>query len=251
MPQPVPDLAEEEPVAAGKRTSLETLPDVEFEKWLEHVADLPAEEQVEAVTLKLQELNPGFDAKLTPQVENGHVTRLEFQADDLHDVSAVQAFRRLKGLFCYRSAGKRGDFSDLSPLRDLPLENLYCGLSAVADLSPLRDMRLSFLNIGVTNVSDLSPLSGMRLRSIDLGATSVSSLAPLTGMPLEYLNCSTTKVTDLSPLQGMPLKELRCDFVPERDAEILHSIPTLEKINEKPVAEFWADVEDEPFETKR
>jgi hypothetical protein len=210
--------------------------------------DLPA--PIVRVCLLSREVRPQRDhVPFRLQIENGHVTSLEFQADDLHDVSPVQAFRRLKGLFCYRTAGRKGDFSDLSSLQGLPLENLYCGLTAVADLSPLRDMQLSFLNIGVTNVRDLSPLSGMRLRSLDLGATPVSSLAPLTGMPLEYLNCSTTNVTDLSPLQGMPLKKLRCDFVLGRDAEILHSIPTLETINEKPVAEFWADVEDERFET--
>ena len=41
----------------------------------------------------------------------------------------------------------------------------------------------------------------------------------------------------------MPLKEIWCDFKPERDAEILRSIKTLEKINGKPAAEFWKDVE--------
>jgi hypothetical protein len=242
------DVPDEEPAVVGKRSPAEQLPAFdkqEFEKWVVQVADLPAAEQVAAVALKLKELNPRFDTELKPQIENGRVTKLEFQADDLHDISPVQALRSLKGLFCYRTAGRKGDFADLSPLRDLPLENLYCGLSAISDLSPLKEMRLSFLNIGVTNVRDLSPLSGMRLRSLDLGATPVSSLAPLSGMPLDYLNCSATNVTDLSPLREMPLKELRCDFVQERDAEILRSISTLEKINGKPVAEFWADIENE------
>jgi tRNA A-37 threonylcarbamoyl transferase component Bud32 len=242
--QSKPEAADGGPVAAGIRPPSERLRNIEFEKWVEEVAGLMADEQVAAVSLKLRELNRGFDGQLEPQIENGRVTKLELQADDLHDVSPVQALRSLKGLFCYRTAGKKGDFSDLSPLCDLPLENLYCGLSAVSDLSPLRDMRLSFLNIGVTNVRDLGPLAGMRLRSLDVGATPVSNLAPLRGMPLEYLNCSATNVTDLSPLKGMPLKELRCDFLRERDAEILQSIPTLEKINGKPVAEFWADAED-------
>jgi hypothetical protein len=37
----------------------------------------------------------------------------------------------------------------------------------------------------------------------------------------------------------MPLKALECDFKPERDAALLRSIKTLEKINDKPAAEFW------------
>jgi hypothetical protein len=41
----------------------------------------------------------------------------------------------------------------------------------------------------------------------------------------------------------MPLQELQCDFKPERDTEILRSIKTLEKINDKPVKQFWKEVE--------
>jgi len=41
----------------------------------------------------------------------------------------------------------------------------------------------------------------------------------------------------------MPLKELGCDFKAERDVEILRSIKTLEKINDKPAKEFWKEVD--------
>jgi hypothetical protein len=37
----------------------------------------------------------------------------------------------------------------------------------------------------------------------------------------------------------MPLEDLYGDFKPERDTELLHSIKTLEKINDKPASEFW------------
>ena len=36
-----------------------------FQQWMKDVAALPAEKQVEAVAKKLQELNPGFDGKVT------------------------------------------------------------------------------------------------------------------------------------------------------------------------------------------
>ena len=36
-----------------------------FQQWMKAVAALPAEKQVEAVAKKLQELNPGFDGKVT------------------------------------------------------------------------------------------------------------------------------------------------------------------------------------------
>jgi hypothetical protein len=41
----------------------------------------------------------------------------------------------------------------------------------------------------------------------------------------------------------LPLKRLSCDFQPERDAALLRSIKSLERINEKPAAEFWKDVD--------
>ena len=36
-----------------------------FDQWMKQVAALPAEEQVKAVAKKLQELNQGFDGKVT------------------------------------------------------------------------------------------------------------------------------------------------------------------------------------------
>jgi hypothetical protein len=41
----------------------------------------------------------------------------------------------------------------------------------------------------------------------------------------------------------MPLKELSWDFQRERDPEILRSLTTLERINDKPAADFWKEVD--------
>jgi hypothetical protein len=60
---------------------------------------------------------------------------------------------------------------------------------------------------------------------------------------LRSVSLTGTRVTDLSPLKGMPLKELSCDFKPERDTEILRSLKSLQRINGKPAAEFWKEVD--------
>jgi Leucine-rich repeat (LRR) protein len=132
--------------------------------------------------------------------------------------------------------------SDLSPLKDMNLTWLNCGGTRVSDLSPLKDMKLTYLHCENTRVSDLSPLKDMRLTDVDCDNTRVSDLSPLKDMNLRWLNCARTRVSDLSPLKGMPLKEVYCDFKPERDAEILRSIKTLERINEKPAAQFWKEL---------
>jgi len=133
--------------------------------------------------------------------------------------------------------------ADLSPLRGMPLTGLYFDITPVSDLSALKDMKLTDLWFQKTKVADLSPLKGMPLTELRFYDTRVSDLSPLKGMPLTTLVFNGTRVSDLSPLKGMPLKDLSFDFKPERDAEILRSIKTLEKINGKPAAEFWKDVD--------
>jgi serine/threonine protein kinase/Leucine-rich repeat (LRR) protein len=209
-----------------------------FDEWVNEVAALTAEKQVEAVSRKLVELNPGFDGKLTdssgndmPKIENRVVTELGFAADKVSDISPVRALSGLKALFCYSKSGSgrlsdlspvkgmslatlkcaNTKISDLSPLQGMKLKSLSCYSTRISDLSPLRGMKLTRLNCAVTNVSDLSPLQGMPLLELYCPNTHVSDLSPLQGMPLTILNVSQTDVVDLSPVQGMPLTTLLCD----------------------------------------
>ena len=62
---------------------------------------LPAEQQVEAVSKKLVELNPGFDGKVTgsdgrsaPRIENGAVTEIRLIADNDFQGPVLKAIRR-------------------------------------------------------------------------------------------------------------------------------------------------------------
>ena len=71
---------------------------------MKDVAALPAEKQVEAVAKKLQELNPGFDGKVTgrwgqatPSIDNGVVTDFGFCTDNVTDISPVRAFEPIGG----------------------------------------------------------------------------------------------------------------------------------------------------------
>ena len=256
-----------------------------FDAWMKQVAGMPAEEQVKAVVKKLQELNQGFDGKVTPTIENGVVTALQFLTDNVSDISPVRVLLALKVLECGGSGSGKGKLadlspligmqltnlnfhfnqvSDLSPLRGMPLSMLACGDTKVSDLSPLKNMKLTVLYCYSTQVSDLSPLKDMKLTALYCDRTPISDLSPLKGMPLTQLICSLTLVSDLStlkdmkleglacygtpvsdfsPIKDMPLKTIVCDFKPERDTEILRSIKTLEHINDKPVAEFWKEVE--------
>jgi eukaryotic-like serine/threonine-protein kinase len=155
----------------------------------------------------------------------------------------VEDLTPLKGMPLTTLDANRTRIADLSPLKGMKLTRLLLQYTSVSDLSPLKGMNLKDLDVSYTRVSDLSPLEGMPLTGLYLTATEVSDLSPLKGMKLKQLDIRSTRVTDLSLLKGMPLKELGCDFQPERDAEILRSLTTLERINDKPAAEFWTEAE--------
>jgi serine/threonine protein kinase/Leucine-rich repeat (LRR) protein/DNA-directed RNA polymerase subunit RPC12/RpoP len=232
--------------------------------WLKSVAVMKPEEQVAAVAKKLKELNPGFDGKVEHKIENGVVTELKFLSDNVTDISPVRGLVGLQSLDCSSSVPGKSKLSELSPLKGMSMWALHCAGTAVSDLSPLKEMKLRNLGIQYTPVSDLSPLKNVGLYWLHLESTKVSDLSPLQGMPLSILYIAQTRVsdlsplkdmklqslaifftevTDLSPLKDMPLKTLWCDFKPERDTQILLSIKTLEKINDKPAAEFWKQVD--------
>jgi Leucine-rich repeat (LRR) protein len=226
--------------------------DPAFQRWMKTVAALPAEQQVEAVVKKLQELNPGFDGKVvgtddngTPKIENGVVTEFGVATDNLTDISPVRALVGLKTLRCAGTGGQNGILSDLHPLEGMGLTTLICGRSQMSDLSPLKGLPLTRLWCNSSNIIDLSPLRGMRFTDLRFGNTQVSNLSPLTGMPLETLYCCNTQVSDLSPLDGMKLTEIF--FTPKnitRGIEAIRQIKSLTAIGNDwdskfPPAEFW------------
>jgi hypothetical protein len=173
---------------------------------------MPPEKQVEAVAKKLQELNPGFDGKMSPTIDSGVVTVLAFNCDTAADISPVRALQGLRIFACTGGYYRKGKLSDLSPLKGMKLTHLHCWH---------------------TQVADLSPLQGMQLNSLACGATAVSDLSPIKGMPLTDLRIGETKVKDISILKGMPLRTYEGP-ARSQDLEILRSIPSLVAINGAP-----------------
>ena len=184
--------------------------DPAFQQWIKNTQALPAEKQIEAVSKKLMELNPGFDGTITgadgigkPKIEEGVVTELRFATDNVPDLSPVRALVGLKVLNCSSISPAKNRLSDLSPLQGMKLTNLNCSMTAVADLSPLRGMPLTNLSCHSALFSDLSPLQESPLTSLWCSATKILDLSPLRQMRLVQLDCGHTQVSDLSPLMGM------------------------------------------------
>ncbi len=209
-----------------------------FQQWVKATQALPAEQQIEAVSKKLMELNPGFDGKVTgadnkgtPKIENGAVTEVAFYTDNVTDISPVRALAALRSLGCPGTLVGKGSLSDLSPLEGLKLTYLNCVSTQVSDLSPLKGLRLTTLHCRYTQVSDLSPLQGVPLTFLACSGTLVSNLAPLQGMPLTFLQCSETKVSDLSPLKGRKLTYLNCAYTQVSNLSPLEDCNTLTSLS--------------------
>ncbi|MFN0018269.1 MAG: SUMF1/EgtB/PvdO family nonheme iron enzyme [Pirellulaceae bacterium] len=227
------------------------------------IAALPVAEQIEEVRKEMKMRNPDFDGTLVPTNENDSVTKLEFFTNNVEDISPIRAFTHLTALNCRADGAIPGKLADLKPLQGMQLQSLTLSVNKVSDLAPLQGMPLTDLYIDNSLVADLTALKGMQLKVLNCSYTQVSSLKILEGMPLTILWCNHTavdditpvkdmplvwftiqgtKVKDLSPLKGMPLTQIYLDFDLKRDGEILRSLTTLQKINDKPVEEFWKEM---------
>lgn len=216
----------QQPAPAAKKSLAFETPG--FDQWMKDVAAMPAEKQVEAVSKKLVELNPGFDGKVTPQIEKDAVTTFMLFSDNVVDLSPVRAFLKLTGLHCNGSGFGKGRLTDLSPLKDMQLTDLNVGWTPVADLSPLKRTPIRTLHCNNTLVSDLGPLADSPLTELHIVATRVSDLTPLKGCKLMFLDCSATNIDNLSPLQGMPLKDLRFGTTQVSDLSRIKGMPLAE-----------------------
>jgi hypothetical protein len=217
-----------------------------FKQWVKIVAALPAEQQVEAVANRLQEINPGFDGKESHKIDNGVVTALEICTDHVTDISPVRVLTGLKNLACNGSYPGASDLSDLSPLQAMRLTTFSCLSTKVSDLSPLHGMPLKLLNCGHTRLTDISPLKGMSLETLYCHDTRISDLSVLKGMPLATLHCERTKVSDLSALEGMELRDVCVSPRSIRvGLEILRRMPSVQTVRSPvnqiamPPEQFW------------
>jgi eukaryotic-like serine/threonine-protein kinase len=212
-------------VAAAKDDTTVATQRTVDDAWIKHVRTLRADRQVEAVAVKMKELNPGFDGKITPTIARGEVTGLEFATDNVTDIAPLRALPGLQSLSCQGSEQKWGGLSDLSPLRDMKLTKLACNYTKVSDLSPLKDMQLEWLACKWTRISNLSPLKDMPLKELRCGGTRVSDISPLKDIQLQTLDCSSTPINDLSPLKGMPLMDLHFAYTAVADLSPLKGMP--------------------------
>lgn len=223
LSEKLPDAMTEEPPAPNTNQLAFERPD--FHQWVMSVRELTVEQQVKAVSEKLVELNPGFDGKVEPRIENGEVEELHFSLEKITDLSPVRALPNLKVLIRQSWFGPPSNLSDLSPLKGMSLSTFNGSFCRVSDLTPLAGMKLSILEIVGCPVSDLSPLKGAPLLSINCNGTQVSDLTPLREMPLKVISAMGTRIVDLSPLEGLELAAMSIGDTNVADLSALKAMP--------------------------
>jgi hypothetical protein len=161
---------------------------------------------------------PGFDPEgRRPGGAAPFEERISFRPDgtasvDLSRVAVPDISRFLKLLelrpnFTLNSLNLRSTgISDLSPLSQLPLKNLYLGSNpGVVNITPLAGMPLERLDLTGTRVSDLSPLGGSSIRELILeGCRAITDLTPLAQCAKLETLIVPSQVRDLEFLRGKP-----------------------------------------------
>lgn len=238
--------------------------DAAFKTWENQVARLSAEEQLRAVATKLAELNPGYKDDARTKIENGAVVYFDFLASHAFDISPLRVLSKLKALiFRANFFDSALDFpvdlspiegampeleivnlgatriTDLSALRGMKLKSIDCGGagSRLKDLGPIKGMPLEALCVRWTDVEDLTPLEGMPLREIVFTPSILSDVAPLRNLPLETLHLQQSAIRDYSPIYNKPIKELAINILSDGELEFIRSLPQLQTLNGKPVAD--------------
>jgi serine/threonine protein kinase len=121
-----------------------------------------------------------------------------------------------------------GTFSDLRPLRGMPLGELIIKNTAVQDLSPLKGMPLARVDASNNpQITDISALRELPLRTLLLATSGIQDLSALRGMKLVELYATRVSgsFADLSPLAGMPLESVTVTLSGDSDTSVFAGMP--------------------------
>jgi formylglycine-generating enzyme required for sulfatase activity/tetratricopeptide (TPR) repeat protein len=100
-----------------------------------------AEEQANGVRAELKKLNAGFDGSASSTNNYGVVTQFDLVTDQVTDISPMRVLTGLKTSTIRGSAPRKSKLTDLSPLRSLPLQELYGEFEPTRDAFVLRSIK--------------------------------------------------------------------------------------------------------------
>jgi hypothetical protein len=148
-------------------------------------------------------------AKANPQSKRGNFVSRDGRRLELQDlvIPDLNAFKGLPATFINLNGCK--GVTDISPLADMPLEELHMANVQVRDLTLLKNMPLRKLNIeGNGLIIDLAFLGKAKLNWLVANRCSqLKDVSVLVGMPIESLHLEGTLLDAAPLLNGAPLQE--------------------------------------------
>jgi len=145
--------------------------------------------------------------------------------------SGVTSLEGLKGLGLWAVDAHGLPISDLTPLKEMPLQDLFLEGTEVTDLSPLQGKTLKKLYLTKTKVANLTPLRGMKLDELNLFGSRVTDISPLSESEIGTLWLRDTRVSDISPLAGKSLVSLDLQETLVADLSPLAAMKSLQRLN--------------------
>lgn len=208
------------------------------------IAALKPGERAAAVMERMKELNPGFDGRHKASVAEGEVRSLEFDTDEVADISPLAAVPYLWELVAAPSPGRSGKLADLGPLAGhWELAAVTLKGNPVADLTPLTGKPVISAILNDTRVRDVAPFRGGPLRVLHVNGCPLRDLTPLQGLKLTELGCVPEggRELDLTPIADAPLDRIWCAGPTGNNAAVLRAIRTLRVVNDRPAADALRD----------
>ncbi len=160
----------------------------------------------------------------------GTIRRVELSSPFLEDLTPVGELDGVRELYAsavpfrqrfrYEPTAALSSVAPLARCRQLEVVSLV--LTQVKDLSPLKGLPLKELYLRHTPVADLSPLKNIRsLRILDLHNTKVRDLSALRGMAFDELILSQCKIFDFSPLRFITARSLDVGHTQFKEGDVL------------------------------
>ena len=163
--------------------------------------------------------DPNLRAAISEELDGAPVTRetmlqltkLNARERGVTDLTGLGYAHNLKSLTLVYN-----NISDLTPISDLRLDDLWLWDNLVADLSPLANMTtLTYLDLGYNRISDISPLEKLtRLKWLELQGNQITDVTPLAGLTsLENLWITDNRITDYSSIDNLSLSVFEYDQI--------------------------------------
>jgi hypothetical protein len=216
--------------------------------FLDALSAMPAEQQVVLLAAWLQEINPGFDGKLTHKAEGGVVTSLDVPSPFVQDLTPLRALTGLRAITCRGTVGydNKAD-SDAAALRPLKALETINGkpvaqfwkeidtrraefrewLRAVPALTAEQQVTAVVAKLKAHNPGFDGQLEHKIERGVvtELSFGNAADLSPVRALAgLKALTCSGP-LADLSPLKGLKLGSLTVRSHALRDLSPLTGMP--------------------------